>query len=107
MLAVDFQLIGYRAGKVGSMITTDKGTRRRRLIHNIDSMTSNNSSFFGTGLVFEKSRQSNWPTYVFGIANGGLALEKEHTNLNIPSAAPKIIETSKVKSSATLVLQPK
>ncbi len=107
VLAVDFQLIGYRAGKVGNMITSDKSTKRRTLIQNIDNLTSNNSSFFGTGLVFEKSRQSNWPTYVFGIANGGLALEKEHTNLNIPSAAPKIIETSKIKSSATLVLQPK
>jgi hypothetical protein len=101
VLAVDFQLIGYRAGKVGAMLTTEKNTRRRKLIQKIDSMTSSSSSFFGTGLVFEKNRQSNWPTYVFGIANGGIQLEKELTNLNIPVATPKVIETSKVKLNTT------
>ena len=96
VLAVDFQLIGYRAGKVGAMLTNEKNTKRSKLIQKLDAMVSNSSSFFGNGLVFEKSRQSNWPTYVFGVANGGLQLEKEHTSLNIPVAAPKMIETSKV-----------
>jgi hypothetical protein len=101
VLAVDFQLIGYRAGKVGAVITKEKNTRRRNLPQKISNITSNSSAFFGNGLVFEKSRQSKWPTYVFGIANGGLQLEKEHTNLNLPTPAVKTIETSKVKTYAT------
>ncbi len=107
VLAVDFQLIGYRAGKVGSMITSEKDTKRRKLIHKIDGLTSNSSSFFGTGLVFEKSRLSNWPTYIFGIANGGLQLAKEHTNLNMPVPAAKVTKTSKIKTNTTLVQQAK
>jgi len=92
VLAVDFQLIGYRAGRVGHIIASDKDTGRRMVGKKMEKITSNNSSFFGTGLVFEKNRQSNWPTYIFGISNGGLQLENEHTNLNIPRASQDLVE---------------
>lgn len=93
VLAVDFQLIGYRAGRVGSIISEFKTTNRRQLPAKIDAIASNNSAFFGNGLVFEKDHQSNWPTYVFGIAAGSIQLEKEQTQLNLPSAPQKSSQT--------------
>lgn len=89
VLAVDFQLIGYRAGRIGSIIAGYKSENRRHLPAKISAITSNSSSFFGDGMVFEKDHQSNWPTYVFGVAGGGLQLENEHTKLDLPAQTPE------------------
>lgn len=107
VLSVDFQLIGYRVGHIGSTIAGNSQESRRRLPKIISTMTSNSSAFFGNGPVFTNDHQSNWPTYVFSVASGSLKMEGEHTKIVIPSAqgavanqaqknAPAIMQSARV-----------
>jgi hypothetical protein len=75
VMSVDFQIIGYRAARVARLALTDPKAERRFVAAGLKAAQSDNEAFFGKGPVFSPTGQSNWPTYVFNVQNGGLTLD--------------------------------
>ena len=72
---VDFQLIGYRAGKAAGMARQAARPNRRQLADAMLTFTSDKDGFFGRGRVFDQERHSQWPTYLFTIVKNTLVLD--------------------------------
>lgn len=79
VVQVDFQLIGYRAGKAARMATGNKQIARRQLPQAMLALKSDGAGFMGNGNVFDAERHGNWPTYLFSVTKSGLVLEQEAT----------------------------
>lgn len=80
VVPVDFQLIGYRAGKAARMVQMQKQTTRRQVPAAMLALKSDQSTFFGNGAVFDAERHSNWPTYLFSVSKAGLVLESDNVS---------------------------
>ena len=96
VVVTDFQLIGYRAGKV-ARLTVDggKGKTRREFNRILAALSSDGQNFFGAGKIFDDARQSNWPTYLFSVSKGELVLANEDQSLQLsaPASAPAVRAT--------------
>ncbi len=79
VVQVDFQLIGYRAGKAARAATANKQIPRRVLPQAMLALKSDAQNFMGSGSVFDAERHSNWPTYLFSVSKSGIVLENEAT----------------------------
>jgi hypothetical protein len=77
VVRVDFQLVGYRAGRTAGLglRTLPAGAQRKDVAAALQKLPSDAAQFFGQGLVFDAQRSSNWPTYVFDVSNGQIVLE--------------------------------
>lgn len=86
---VDFQLIGYRVGRTARQLLQGQSQtapiRRRQIPEALAALTSNDATFFGNGRVFDKYRQSGWPTYLFNVTKGGLVLDQANASAAVSS----------------------
>ncbi len=87
VVAVDFQLIGYRAGKAARLATQNPKIPRRQMPQAMLAMMNDQSAAFGKGQVFDAERHSNWPTYLFNVTKGGLVLEPENASAMVVNRA--------------------
>jgi ABC-type branched-subunit amino acid transport system substrate-binding protein len=75
VVAVDFQLIGYRAGRVARAATQNPRVGRRQIPDALAAITADAAGFFGKGAAFDGDRHSNWPTYLFTVTKKSLSLD--------------------------------
>lgn len=87
VVQVDFQLIGYRLGRVGTMAIQSSALSRARLAAAMPGWQSDAQAFFGKGAVFDGDRNCNWPTYVFSVAKERIVLDIEDANAAVSAAA--------------------
>ena len=73
--AVDFQVVGYRAGRIAKAVVLLPGLNRRAIPRTMARLNGDQAGLPTNGLVFDKDRHSYWPTYVFGIAPHELRLQ--------------------------------
>ena len=75
VLATDFKMIGYRVGRLASLILKASMPTKKHLVKAIQKTKSNDQNFFGKGRIFDQDRQSLWPTYLFSIGADGISME--------------------------------
>lgn len=71
---VDFQLIGYRIAKLGTLATKDPNARRRHIATTMMLSQSDGRDQFAPGPYFESDHNSKWPTYLFRVKAGELSI---------------------------------
>ena len=72
--AVDFQVVGYRAGRIAKAIVLQPGLSRRAIPRAMARLKGDQVGLPINGPIFDKDRHSYWPTYVFSIAPHELRL---------------------------------
>jgi hypothetical protein len=71
---IDFQLVGYRSAQVAKA-SFDSTQTRRQIATAMAKMTAEQVGFPGKGRLFDDTRHSAWPTYLFTIHKDGLKIE--------------------------------
>ena len=86
--AIDFQLVGYRSAQVAKASFDSKQTRRQ-IATAMAQMTAEQVGFPGKGRLFDDTRHSAWPTYLFTIHQDGLKIEASNPRgLSVKSVPP-------------------
>ena len=89
---VDFQLIGYRAGRIGKALAQQPSINRRAVLRAMAQLTGDQAGLPTAGQIFDKDRHCYWPTYVFSIAPHELRLE--HSLANGAASAASAMRTA-------------
>ena len=89
--AIDFQLVGYRSVQVAKA-SFDSTQSRRQIATAMARMTAEQVGFPGKGRLFDDTRHSAWPTYLFTIHKQGLKIEASN---------PRGLSAKSVQSDAT------
>jgi hypothetical protein len=90
VMPVDFQLIGYRVAKTARLALKGPMPSRRGVNDALVAVASDNGAFFGNGKVFDKERQSNWPTFLFNVTKGQITLGSAPTSAAVSRAADPV-----------------
>lgn len=72
---VDFGIVAYRAGWAAAQSLKAPLKVRHRLTKNLIALRGESKSFWGPGPVFDKDRQTTWPSFVFIVDADRITLE--------------------------------
>lgn len=100
VVPVDFNLIGYRAGRVAAAVARAKPVNRKAVRTALVG-TGGSDLGFGSATAFDADRQGAWPTFLFSVQKERVNLEQDPVLPAVTTPQPQQPQQALTKGSSS------